>query len=109
MTFAITHYLGVEILQLFNLFDKRWPKYKDSWKGMKFHELMQRLTGEHPDNKGEFTEFLEAVDSGVWERIRDEALDSIMCLFFIVQHANAKLEFVGCRGSFDDLPELPPR
>ena len=81
-----------ELKQLFQLFDKKWPKYGSSWKGMKFHELVQRLISEHPDNKGEFTEFLEAVDSGDWENIRDEALDSIMVLFFIVQRANEKLD-----------------
>lgn len=86
------HHLNAELLQLFKVFEKRWPKYKDSWKGLKFHELVQRLTGEHPDNKGEFTEFLEAVDSGDWRDIRDEALDSIMVLFFIVQHANKKIQ-----------------
>lgn len=86
------NHLQAELFQLYSLFDKKWPKYRDSWKGMAFHELMQRLIGEHPENKGEFTEFMEAVDSGDWEQIRHEALDSIMVLFFIVQHANKKLE-----------------
>lgn len=89
-------HLSFELQQLYDRFDKKWPKYKDSWKDMPFHALVQRLLSEHPENKGELIELIEAIenvsnDSNTWENIRHESLDSIMVLFFIVQCCNAKL------------------
>jgi NTP pyrophosphatase (non-canonical NTP hydrolase) len=91
MNDMFTDHLDDELGMLFELFDRRWPKYKDSWKGMSFHELVQRLVSEDQEHKGELTEFMEAIDSGDWMRIRNEALDSILVLFFLVQHANDRV------------------
>jgi NTP pyrophosphatase (non-canonical NTP hydrolase) len=90
-----TDHLERELRDLYALFEKRWPKYKDSWKHMGFHELVQRLVSEHSDNKGEFTEFMEAIEEGAsWQEIKGEALDSILVLFFIVQYCNKRIDVV---------------
>jgi NTP pyrophosphatase (non-canonical NTP hydrolase) len=79
-------HLSKELTQLYELFDKRWPEYKDSWKERPFWWLAERFYGE-------VTELQDAIGNGEgWERIRDEALDCILTGFFLVERANAKME-----------------
>lgn len=81
-------HLSIELQQLYDYFEQRWQKCRDSWKDSPFHELVQQLISDNPNHKGAFTELMEAIDKGNWEHIRQKALETIQVLFFIAHRAN---------------------
>lgn len=98
-----THF-ELELVQLDELFARKYPEYGTSWKTSPFHFMVQRLVGEED---GELKEFMDAVDADDWMQIRDEGLDCINVLFMIVNKANEKLGLVTLNNK--ELPHTPGR